>query len=68
LERLVRRSDAVAEVGAEAGLVVDAATCHRVASWGYASAHAGGASAWVAPNAFEVIDPSYAACFGQDRV
>ena len=66
LERLARRSDDVAEVGAEAGLVVDVATCHRVASWGYASARAGGASAWVASNTFEVVDASYTTCFDQD--
>jgi 5-methylcytosine-specific restriction endonuclease McrA len=66
LQRLVQRADDVAEVGAEAGLVVDAATCRRVASWGYASAQVGGASAWVASNTFEVIDSSYAACIGLD--
>jgi 5-methylcytosine-specific restriction endonuclease McrA len=66
LERLIRRSDDVAEVGAEAGLVVDAATCQRVALWSYASARAGRASAWVASNTFEVVDASYTTCFNQD--
>jgi hypothetical protein len=63
LERLVRRADAVAEVGLHAGIVVEADVSRRVATWGYTSAAASGSKAWLEPTKFEVIDGSYLRCF-----
>jgi 5-methylcytosine-specific restriction endonuclease McrA len=59
LERLLRRGNELAEIGIDAGLVVDAETCRRVASWGYSRAHSSQGSAWVSPNLFEEVDESY---------
>ncbi|WP_298829448.1 HNH endonuclease [uncultured Piscinibacter sp.] len=62
LARLSFRADDIAELGAQAGLVGDAAVCRRVASWGYSSALAAGGAAWLAPDSFEAIDDSYIEC------
>jgi len=59
VERLVRRADEIAEIGADVGFVADANLCKRVASWGYSRAYASQSSAWVAPSLFEHIDESY---------
>lgn len=67
LERWILRLDAshdqLAQIGHDAGIVVDARAAKRVASWGYASGHAAGGHAWRSPNQYEVIDASYPACF-----
>lgn len=63
LERLARRSDAIAEIGQLAGLVVDAPVSRQIAAWGYASAKASGGSAWVSPARYERVDASYSECF-----
>ncbi len=59
LARLVHRADDLAEIGVEAGLVVDAEVCRRVVAWGYASGVANNSAAWIAPNVFEAVDSSY---------
>jgi 5-methylcytosine-specific restriction endonuclease McrA len=59
LDRLVKRGDALAEIGSEAGVVADATTNHRVASWAYASSAAGGGRAWLAPSSYELINGDY---------
>ncbi|MCY1278387.1 hypothetical protein D9M69_460930 [compost metagenome] len=59
LERLARRGDDMADVGMKAGLVVDAEACRRVVTWGYSNAYSSGATAWVAPSAFEPIDGDF---------
>jgi 5-methylcytosine-specific restriction endonuclease McrA len=62
LERLARRSDAIAEIGQVAGLVVDAKVSLQIASWGYMSAIASGGSAWLSPAKYERVDASYTEC------
>ena len=59
LERILSRSDDLADIGRQVGLVADAAVCRRVASWGYSSAVAAGGNAWVAPSSFERVDETY---------
>jgi hypothetical protein len=63
LERLELRSDALAEIGQAAGLVVDAQVSRQIAAWGYMSAIASGGSAWLAAARYEPIDKSYSGCF-----
>jgi len=63
LERLELRSDALAEIGQAAGLVVDAQVSRQIAAWGYTSAMASGGSAWLAAARYEPIDRSYSGCF-----
>lgn len=57
--RLMERTDELAEIGREVGMVADAHVSRRVAGWGYASALAAGARAWVGPNLFERVDDTY---------
>jgi 5-methylcytosine-specific restriction endonuclease McrA len=59
LERLVTRADALAEIGALAGVVSDRATAHRVAAWGYAGANATGGRAWLSASSYEPVSPDY---------
>lgn len=61
LERLVRRSDAIAEVGREAGMVADTAASRQVAGWGYTIALQSGGHAWLAASQYVPIDSSYRA-------
>ena len=63
LMRLTQHADDLADIAFQAGVVVDAAVCRSVASWGYSSAAASGARAWVSPNSFEPVDSTYADCF-----
>lgn len=63
LERIQRHSEALAEIGADAGFVIDAQTTHRVGSWAYANAVASGAQAWLAANTYSAIDHRYSECF-----
>jgi len=63
LERLIRRADALAEVGLDSGMVVEANVSRRVATWGYTNAAASGSQAWLEPSKFEVVDGSYLRCF-----
>ncbi|MCV2355367.1 HNH endonuclease [Paucibacter sp. B2R-40] len=42
LERLLKRDDALQDIGERAGVVADAHTSHRIAEWGYKSAEASG--------------------------
>lgn len=59
LERLVRRADALSEIGLTAGIATDAATSRRVAAWGYGNASASGGTAWMSPAVYESIDGHY---------
>ena len=59
LERLTRDSDALQELGARAGVVVDESVCRRVAAWGYSSAKASGGHAWVERRSVEPVDGKY---------
>lgn len=63
LERLQRHSDALAEIGADSGFVIDVQTTQRVGSWAYANAVASGAQAWIAANTYCAIDHQYTECF-----
>lgn len=63
LERLQRHSDALAEIGADSGFVIDAQTTQRVGSWAYGNAVASGAQAWMAANTYSAIDHRYTECF-----
>ncbi len=63
LERIRQHSDTLAEIGADAGFVIDAKTTQRVGSWAYANAVASGAQAWLAANAYSAIDRRYTECF-----
>lgn len=64
LERLDRQSDAIAEVGLAAGMVVDSAVSHRIAAWGYGGVIASGGRAWLAANQYELVDAGYRDYFG----
>ncbi len=64
LERLTARSDALAEIGTEAGFSFDPSVVRQVASWAYANAVVSGCHAWVAPNNYTLIDQNYSRCFG----
>lgn len=63
LNRIERKTDALAEIGQDAGLVVDMETSRRIALWGYGNAIDNGGSAWVAPARYELVDASYRNCF-----
>jgi|SRR5471030_451423 len=63
LERMDEHADNIAEIGLAAGLVVDAGVTKKVASWGYASAIASGANAWIEATMYEPIDASYGGFF-----
>lgn len=65
LKRLLRRSDAIAEVGLGAGMVVDATVSQKVAGWGYSSAIQSGARAWLSANRYELVESSYRDCFSE---
>ena len=66
LERLELRSDALAEIGLDAGISADATTSRKVAAWGYASASQAGASAWLHATQYETVIPEYIALFNND--
>lgn len=63
LERLEVRQDAVAQIGFDAGIVVDPVVCRRVAAWGYDNAAMAGGQAWIRARLYEPIDGSYRALF-----
>ena len=64
IERLVIHSDALAEAGQKAGMVVDVVVCRQVARWGYTSARVSGGHAWLAAAKYELIDDRYTALLG----
>lgn len=64
IDRLEVHSDALAEAGQSAGLVVDVVVSRQVASWGYTSARVSGGHAWLKAAEYEPIDDSYAAILG----
>lgn len=55
LQRLSKQSAQLGEIGAAAGVAVDDRTVHRVASWGYANAHAAGGRAWIKAASYEAV-------------
>lgn len=59
LERLEVRRDAIAQVGIDAGIVVDPMVCRRVAAWGYDNAAMAGGQGWIRPQQYEPMDASY---------
>lgn len=59
LARLFERSDDIAAIGRQVGMVADGPVSRRVVSWGYASAAASGGRAWIEPNSFERVDSAY---------
>lgn len=63
LERLEVRRDALAEIGSEAGIVVDPVVCRRVAAWGYENAAMASGQAWLRARHYEPIDASYLLLF-----
>lgn len=67
LERIEMRRDAIAEIGIDAGIVVDAAVCRRVAAWGYDNAAMAGGQAWLRARLYEPIDVSYGWLFAVGR-
>ncbi len=65
LTRLLERSDDIAAIGRQVGMVADGSVSRRVASWGYSGAVAAGARAWLEPNLFERVDNSYVQLIAQ---
>jgi 5-methylcytosine-specific restriction endonuclease McrA len=63
LDRVVKKSDSLGEIGQLAGISVDGQTSERVAAWGYASALASGAHAWLASSTYQAIDAEYLTLF-----
>ena len=59
LERLVRQSDSITEIGLSAGMIADAKVSRQIASWGYTSALLNGAKAWISAAKYEAIDERY---------
>lgn len=64
LERIQRSSDALADIGAQAGMVADAQLTWRVGAWAYANAQACGSKAWIKTNHYSPVDGQYTAFFG----
>jgi 5-methylcytosine-specific restriction endonuclease McrA len=59
LERLLRRSDDLRELGRHAGIAADDATARRVASWAYGNVLASGGNAWLRPSVYMPVDGDY---------
>ena len=59
LERLTCHDDALHEIGQTAGMIGDVQVSRQIASWGYTSAIMHGASGWLAPTKYELIDTRY---------
>lgn len=64
LQRTVKQSAQLVEVGASAGVAVDSRTVHRVAAWGYANAQAAGGRAWIKAASYEAIGVDYLTLLG----
>jgi len=52
-------ADNLAQIGHDAGIVIDEASMHSVARWGYANAIASGAQGWVRSAHYEPIEGRY---------
>jgi 5-methylcytosine-specific restriction endonuclease McrA len=63
LDRLVKHQDALANIGLEAGVAVDASTNRSVAAWAYSGSLHGGGHAWLSPSNYEAVDGSYLTLF-----
>ena len=63
LERLVVRTDELAEIGALAGMASDGNTAHKVAVWGYTVASATGGRAWLSASSYERVSVDYLSLF-----
>lgn len=64
LQRLNKQSAQLAEIGAAAGVAVDARTVHRVAAWGYANAQVSGGRAWIKAASYEAIGVDHLTLLG----
>lgn len=67
LERMFKQADALAEIGISAGVTADVGTTQRVAAWGYTSALASCAHAWMSPAQYETVDDRYIALLSGAR-
>ncbi|MGL6071111.1 HNH endonuclease [Craterilacuibacter sp.] len=63
LERIEQCSDALAEIGAEAGFLTDEHVTLQVGAWAYTNGIAAGGQAWLAPKDYQAISPSYLRLF-----
>ena len=63
LERIVGKSDALVEIGAEAGFVTEPVVARQVGAWAYLNAVDSGSQAWVAASNYSSIDQRYLQCF-----
>ena len=63
LERVGRHVDAIGEIGMSAGMIADAQVSRQIAAWGYTTAIARDASAWLGPGRYEAIDQRYSDYF-----
>ena len=63
LVRMQRSVDDITEIGIAAGMLADAHSSIKIASWDYASAVQGGAKAWLAARHYGTIDRSYDTLF-----
>lgn len=63
LARLMSKSDALAEIGGEAGFVTEPVIAHQVGAWAYSNAVASGSQAWSSANNYEPIDQRYTDSF-----
>lgn len=63
LNRLLLRSDDLAEIGTNAGITVDDAATRHVATWAYTSAYKSDARAWLAAGQFEAVTDGYLRLF-----
>lgn len=63
LERMISKSDALSEIGVEAGFISEPTIAHQVGAWAYSNALASASKAWIAANKYSPIDKHYADCF-----
>lgn len=63
LERLMSKSDSLAEIGGEAGFVTEPTVTLQVGAWAYSNAVASRSHAWSSANNYEPIDQRYADIF-----
>ena len=59
LEYITRNTDALQEIGQQAGRITDQGSSLAVARWGYSNAVSGGAMAWVSARQYAPVDQDY---------
>ena len=67
LERIQMHADALAQIGADAGFVVESSIAHQVCSWAYSNAVACGSQAWIEANSYSPIGQEYLDCFSHKQ-